>query len=159
VSRDSISFDGLRPLRLLAAPPNDALRDGVQSLAALLPGEFRFHGPSARRLERLQTALRNEDASLRPLAVEFASAREAWRSQAEWLLGSDVLVAPFLESGAREIWLPPGSWMRLGSQSEETAVAGPARVRVEPLLGLPAVFVRRERMPGYEALGRVWSAE
>lgn len=159
LSRDAIAFNGLRSLRLVEAPVSVVLRDGVQSLAVLLPGEFRFAGPSAPRLERLHAALHSKWEALRPLALDFSSDRQAWRARAEWLLGSDLLVAPFLQPGPREVWLPPGVWERCGPEANGVPLTGPATIRVEPELGLPAVFVRREQRQNHATLRAVWSAK
>jgi alpha-D-xyloside xylohydrolase len=50
---------------------------------------------------------------LRALFVEFPEDPGSWQIEDEYLLGSDMLVAPLLEKGTsgREVYLPPGSWI------------------------------------------------
>jgi len=50
---------------------------------------------------------------LRALFVEFPDAPGAWRVDDEYLFGSQILVAPLLESGitGRSVYLPEGKWI------------------------------------------------
>ncbi len=53
---------------------------------------------------------------LRPLFFEFPDDPASWRVEDEYLLGSDLLVAPlFEEVKERELYLPPGEWVDLQS--------------------------------------------
>lgn len=76
---------------------------------------------------------------VRPLWMHYET--PAGRGAGQFLLGSDVLVAPVLEKGAtsRDVWLPAGQWVcwRSGAVLEggcEHAVAAP--------LGQTPIFVR-----------------
>jgi len=48
----------------------------------------------------------------RPLWLVYPGDRTAWRQDQEWLLGSDVLVAPVVKQGAtsRQVYFPQGCW-------------------------------------------------
>lgn len=48
----------------------------------------------------------------RPLWLEFPEDPEAAKQEQEWMLGSDVLVAPVVHEGAtgRRIYFPAGCW-------------------------------------------------
>ena len=50
---------------------------------------------------------------LRALFVEYPDDPGSWLVEDEYLLGSDILVAPLLETGmtARAVYLPPGKWI------------------------------------------------
>jgi len=51
---------------------------------------------------------------MRPLALLFPEESEAWSCDDQFMFGSDILVAPVLEKGARHrsLWLPSGNkWM------------------------------------------------
>jgi alpha-D-xyloside xylohydrolase len=50
---------------------------------------------------------------LRALFVEYPDDPGSWLVEDEYLFGSDILVAPLLESGSarRDVYLPPGSWI------------------------------------------------
>lgn len=50
---------------------------------------------------------------LRALFVEFPQDPGSWLIENEYLLGSDMLVAPIFETGAnaRNVYLPPGKWI------------------------------------------------
>jgi alpha-D-xyloside xylohydrolase len=49
---------------------------------------------------------------LRALFLEFPDDPTSWLIEDEYLFGSDLLVAPLMESGSnRNVYLPPGSWM------------------------------------------------
>ncbi len=59
-----------------------------------------------------------KDASLhglsmvRALFIEFPDDPGSWRVEDQYMFGSDMLVAPLMESGAgREVYLPPGQWI------------------------------------------------
>ncbi len=49
---------------------------------------------------------------LRALFVEYPNDPGSWRVDDQYLFGSDMLVAPLLESvGSRDVYLPPGWWI------------------------------------------------
>jgi alpha-D-xyloside xylohydrolase len=50
---------------------------------------------------------------LRALFVEFPDDPGSWRVEDEYLLGSDILVAPLMEEGTtgRKVYLPPSQWV------------------------------------------------
>jgi alpha-glucosidase (family GH31 glycosyl hydrolase) len=94
------------------------------------------------RLNPYLWALAEEAAStgvpvMRGLFLQHPDHEEAWIANDEYLLGSDLLVAPVHEPGAttRRLWLPPGEWADwwTGERRE-----GPGMVTVEaPLERIP----------------------
>jgi alpha-D-xyloside xylohydrolase len=50
---------------------------------------------------------------VRALFVEYPGDPGSWQVEDEYLFGSDILVAPLMESGAsaRDVYLPPGQWI------------------------------------------------
>ena len=49
---------------------------------------------------------------VRALLVEFPHDKGAWYVEDEYMFGSQILVAPLLESGnSREVYLPRGKWI------------------------------------------------
>jgi alpha-D-xyloside xylohydrolase len=49
---------------------------------------------------------------VRALLVEFPHDQGAWYVEDEYMFGSQILVAPLLESGnSREVYLPKGMWI------------------------------------------------
>jgi alpha-D-xyloside xylohydrolase len=50
---------------------------------------------------------------LRALFIEYPGDPGSWLVEDEYLFGSDILVAPLMESGvsARDVYLPPGQWI------------------------------------------------
>jgi len=72
---------------------------------------------------------------LRALFVEFPEDPGSWTVEDEYLFGSDILVAPLLESGStgRDVYLPPGTWIDYQTRRSFTGgwhqiEAGPIRV-------------------------------
>jgi alpha-D-xyloside xylohydrolase len=49
---------------------------------------------------------------LRTLFLEFPEDQTSWFIEDQYMLGSDLLVAPLMEEGnSRKVYLPPGSWI------------------------------------------------
>jgi alpha-D-xyloside xylohydrolase len=50
---------------------------------------------------------------VRALFVEYPDDAGSWQVEDEYLFGSDILVAPLMESGmtGRDVYLPPGPWI------------------------------------------------
>ena len=49
---------------------------------------------------------------VRALLVEFPQDKGAWLVEDEYMFGSQILVAPLLESGnSRDVYLPKGKWI------------------------------------------------
>ena len=77
---------------------------------------------------------------VRALLVEFPDDAGAWYVEDEYMFGSQMLVAPLLESGnSREVYLPKGKWIdyqtgRVYEGGYQTIVAGP----------IPAVILVRD---------------
>lgn len=77
---------------------------------------------------------------VRPLYLEYPRLGEAYARTDEYFFGKEILVAPIVDStGEREIYLPPGEWFALFTDSQYT---GPVRVREKHSLGTMPVFVR-----------------
>jgi alpha-D-xyloside xylohydrolase len=68
--------------------------------------------------EQMRVAARDGVPPMRPLWVDFPQDQDAWRTEDEFLLGPDLLIAPVLEPGARvrEVYLPEGrTWVAAGT--------------------------------------------
>lgn len=78
---------------------------------------------------------------VRHLILEFPDDPGSRGISDQFLLGSDLLVAPVLTQGAtsREVYLPPGSWFHVWTGEE---YAGGQRVTVAAPIGSPPVFSR-----------------
>lgn len=112
-------------------------------------------------LHPLQWELAREAAAtgvpiMRPLAVEFPGDEAAWTVDDEVMLGSSLLAAPVVEPGtSREVYLPAGTWIDLGTGASRT---GPVRfVRRTPLAELPLYLRTGSAVPVALRLP-IWSA-
>ncbi|MFA7125521.1 MAG: hypothetical protein WC129_05765, partial [Sphaerochaetaceae bacterium] len=88
-----------------------------------------------------KVAIESAKPLVKPLWFEWPQDETAWKIWDEYLLGSDLLVAPIVEEGAtsRDVYLPKGLWKALdGTQTIE----GPCTIRREVPLESVAVFVR-----------------
>ncbi|MCE4027175.1 MULTISPECIES: TIM-barrel domain-containing protein [unclassified Microbacterium] len=77
--------------------------------------------------------------AMRALFLQYPEEERAWEVEDQFLLGSDVLVAPLTERGAetREVFVPAGEWIPLQSG---TVICGPVTTKIAvPLDGLPAL--------------------
>ncbi len=69
-----------------------------------------------RLLPHIYTVMREASLTgipaMRPLVLEFPDDRLTWNLEDQFMVGSDLLVAPVLQEGAREreIYLPKGEW-------------------------------------------------
>jgi alpha-glucosidase len=79
---------------------------------------------------------------IRHLVLEFPNDPEVVSISDEYMLGSDLLVAPVVEVGAtsREVYFPAGTWFH-ALRADESYV-GPGRFTVSAPLGMPPVFSR-----------------
>jgi len=80
---------------------------------------------------------------MRPLFFDFAADKTAWEIEDEYMFGSDILVAPVMEEGAREreVYLPAGTeWV--DAYTKETCTGG-QRVTVPAPIDIIPVFVRK----------------
>lgn len=83
---------------------------------------------------------------VRPLCYDWPDDEQAWSVWDEYLLGTDLLVAPILTEyqQTRTVYLPEGQWRRLGS---EEILAGPCTIEVDVPLHSIALFLRlRDRV-------------
>ena len=78
---------------------------------------------------------------LRALFVEFPDDPGAWKVDDEYLFGSQILVAPLLESGmtGRTVYLPEGKW--IDSQTEKVYEGGWHRIEAG---SLPIIMLVRD---------------
>lgn len=78
---------------------------------------------------------------LRALFVEFPDAPGAWKVDDEYLFGSQILVAPLLESGmtGRTVYLPEGKW--IDYQTEKVYEGGWHRIEAG---SLPIIMLVRD---------------
>jgi len=80
---------------------------------------------------------------MRPLFYDYPKDERAWEIEDEYLFGSDILVAPVLETGARsrKVYLPSGpTWVEVRSGKDEE---GGRLVDCEAPLDAMPLFLRR----------------
>ncbi|MGN0632521.1 MAG: TIM-barrel domain-containing protein [Oscillospiraceae bacterium] len=79
---------------------------------------------------------------MRPLFFDFSGDKTAWETEDEYMLGSELLVAPVMEEGARErsVYLPKGAdWTDAYTKKTYT---GGQRVTVPAPLDIIPIFVK-----------------
>ena len=78
---------------------------------------------------------------MRPLFYHY-SEEPAWRESTEYLLGSDILVAPVLKKGAssRSVWLPEDRWIHIWTGEEYVG----GQHEIDAPVGMPPVFIRKD---------------
>jgi len=93
---------------------------------------------------------------MRPLYFDHPTDAAVWRHPLQWMLGSDLLVAPVLGPGAREwpVYLPSGSWVEARTGAALTG-GRVVTVDVSARDAVP-VFVRAE---AWDALAPVLAPE
>lgn len=80
--------------------------------------------------------------AMRPLMLEFPEDRLTWSLEDQFMFGSDLLVAPVLQEGARErlVYLPKGEWYDFWTGRRHDGGSKPIRVPVT--LDTMPIFVR-----------------
>ena len=96
--------------------------------------------------ERIAMAAEAEQTGIpmvRHLLLEWPSDREAWLVHDQFMLGSELLVAPVVTEGAttRRVYLPEGLWFHVWTGD---TYDGPVWVDVAAELGAPPVFSREK---------------
>jgi alpha-D-xyloside xylohydrolase len=93
-------------------------------------------------IDQAEAACERGHPLLRPLFFEFPEDPGCWLVEDQYLLGTDLLVAPLVErSAVRQTYLPPGRWRRFPAGGE--ALDGPGWHALEPG-DLPIVVLARE---------------
>lgn len=79
---------------------------------------------------------------VRPVYLHYPDQAVTHNMRKQFLLGSDLLVAPVLEEGEDtvQVWFPPGKWVSLWDQKPRT---GPGWKEEAAPLGKPAAFVKQ----------------
>jgi alpha-D-xyloside xylohydrolase len=49
----------------------------------------------------------------RPMLLEHQGVDQAWEHDLQYFFGPDLLVAPAIQGGPQQVWLPPGAWYSL----------------------------------------------
>jgi len=77
----------------------------------------------------------------RHLLLEYPNDEKAWAAELEFMLGSDVLVAPVVTQGASKVsvYIPEGEWIQVFANK---TFATPGTYEVDAPIGKPAVFAR-----------------
>lgn len=88
---------------------------------------------------------------MRPLFFDWPRDPEVWTGGPQWLLGSDLLVAPVVEPGAsgRSVYLPAGDWIDVWTG---TPVAGGRRIDAEAPIDRIPVLARAGASRGLRGL-------
>jgi alpha-D-xyloside xylohydrolase len=98
-------------------------------------------------VEQAEAACERGHPLLRPLFFEFPGDPGSWLVEDQYLLGTDLLVAPLFEDvSERRLYLPPGRWHRF-AEDEGTALDGPAWHTLEVEQVPAAVLVRDGASP------------
>ena len=88
---------------------------------------------------------------MRPLFLEYPQDAETFRTDAQFMFGAELLVAPVVKKGARtkNVYLPEGTW--IDYNDKRTEYAGEQWTTVDAPLSVVPLFVRRgsiiPRMP------------
>lgn len=95
--------------------------------------------------EVMKAAHEKGDPVMRPLFYEFPEDDKAWTVDDEYLLGSDLLVAPILYAGMteREVYLPAGSWRSI---ADDKVYEGGRTHTVPAPKGVLPAFARDDRL-------------
>jgi alpha-glucosidase len=130
------SHEGNRPGDNWQFDSDDETLDHLARLGQL----FQALAPYRRRLiaENAATGI----AVMRPLFWEFEGDEVCWTIKDQFLLGSDLLVAPVVREGyrSRKVYLPAGGWVQLGTRKKFT---GGTYTVLAPMGRIP-VFARAE---------------
>lgn len=78
---------------------------------------------------------------MRPLFLEYPEEAKTYRLDTEFLLGSDLLVAPVMTEGAtsRNVYLPSGDWFNFWTSEK---VVGPKEIQVAAPIDVLPLFAR-----------------
>lgn len=103
---------------------------------------------------------------VRHLLLEHPNDPESWSIDDEFMLGSELLVAPVknkcftwpLCPYDKEVYLPPGRWVHLWTGKVFGDAARGARVKVKAPIGQPAVFYREGSRAGADLVTRLRAA-
>jgi alpha-glucosidase len=96
---------------------------------------------SAERIALAAEAAKTGLPLVRHLLIEFPDDAQTWEIHDQYLLGSELLVAPVLTEGStsRSLYLPEGEWFHVWTGQ---AYSGPDWVEVPAPIGEPPVFSR-----------------
>jgi alpha-glucosidase len=81
---------------------------------------------------------------VRPLLLHYPEDPEVWKLDHQLMLGSEILVAPVLDEGAKvvEAYLPKGEWVHLFTGHTYGSKASGVWVTIDAPLGEPAAFYK-----------------
>ena len=121
-------------------PPNEIWSYGEEN-CVIMENHIRLREKMFPYIKRtMQEAHETGDPVIRPMFYEFPNDEKAWNLPYQYMFGSDLLVAPVLESGARsvEAYLPEGeSWIDIRDGKEYAGgqtVTLPAPIESIPVL-------------------------
>ena len=113
----------------------------------------RLHAALAPELIALGQAAQSTSAPIvRHLMLAFPEDEETHAIQDQYLLGTELLVAPVLHEGvtARDAYLPDGTWVHVWTGDSYT---GPTWVTVDSPIGEPPLFSKDVDRPDLRAAG------
>ncbi|HEX4444229.1 MAG TPA: TIM-barrel domain-containing protein [Galbitalea sp.] len=92
-------------------------------------------------VEQAASAIARGEPLMRPLFFDFPGDEQVWLHPLQWMLGSDLLVAPVTEEGRRDwdVYLPEGVWV--DAWTGESVTGGRVVNRPAPIDEVP-VYVR-----------------
>jgi alpha-glucosidase (family GH31 glycosyl hydrolase) len=125
-------------------PWNIAERSGDDSVIST----FRRYAQLRERLvpyltRSAATTVATDRPLMRPLFFEWPGDPLVWETEAQWLLGDDLLVAPVVEpaAGNRTLYLPAGEWIDVWNGAH---LEGGRMLTVDAPLGRIPVFARSD---------------
>ena len=94
--------------------------------------------------EQMRAAHEKGTPVMRPLFFDYPEDTKAWEIEDQYMFGPDILVAPVVYEGTREleVYLPEGEWVQI--HSKDTFAGGQKIICKAELDEIP-VFVKREK--------------
>ena len=100
------------------------------------------------------------------MLLEYPNDTGSWTIDDEFMLGSELLVAPIKNKCFtkpvcpynKEVYLPPGEWVHLFSGTAYGPSGVPTRVTVKAPIGEPAVFYEKGSLVGLELVSKLQGA-
>lgn len=142
------THEGLRP------EANAQVYDDEESLTPFARNARLFKSLQPYRKILFQEAEAKGYPVVRALFLQYHDDPKAYELDDEFMLGSEILVAPILEkkARAREVYLPKGQWVHVWSRKTYGSPDQPTELSIAAPIGEPPVFVRAGSQQGEEWL-------
>ncbi len=112
------------------------------------------------REELMSEAFQKGYPLARPLFLNYPSDPETWDIDSEFMLGTEFLIAPCFQPGARDVrlYLPAGQWVHLWTGEVFGSAQAGKWVTMRSPVGKPPVFYRKGSAVGNRAVEELRSA-